>query len=181
MILLKGCLCLVWSLISSTLRSCLINICSILHMFFLLASYWFNVYPLIIKNVKISSLQFWAMQLNFNGKKIALPFNFSIRNWATETRQILNEAELPSGVKFYNVYGTSFDTPFDVWYVPVSNQWKFCGYLLGQDVSYLCVDANVSVNNHIRLHNTWNIALGNLPDYYPSRFMFKEIILHTAI
>ncbi|XP_044475757.1 phospholipase A(1) LCAT3 [Mangifera indica] len=55
-------------------------------------------------------------ELNYNGNKIALPFNFSILKWASDTRQIMNEARLPDGVCFYNVYGTSFDTPFDVCY-----------------------------------------------------------------
>ena len=57
------------------------------------------------------------MQLNYDGKMIALPFNFSILKWATETRQVMHDAKLPDGVCFYNIYGTSLDTPFDVWYV----------------------------------------------------------------
>lgn len=56
------------------------------------------------------------LQLNYDGKTFALPFNFSILKWAAGTRQILNSARLPDGVRFYNIYGTSFDTPFDVWY-----------------------------------------------------------------
>ncbi|OMO64354.1 Lecithin:cholesterol/phospholipid:diacylglycerol acyltransferase [Corchorus olitorius] len=53
-------------------------------------------------------------ELDYNGDKIALPFNFSILNWAAETRKLINNAKLPSGICFYNIYGTSFDTPFDV-------------------------------------------------------------------
>lgn len=57
------------------------------------------------------------MQLDFNGKTIALPFNTAILKWASGTRQVLNNAKLPDGVSFYNIYGTSFETPYNVWYV----------------------------------------------------------------
>ncbi|KAF8393905.1 hypothetical protein HHK36_020105 [Tetracentron sinense] len=55
-------------------------------------------------------------ELTYDKKSIALPFNFSILRWAAGTRQILNNALLPNGVNFYNIFGTSFDTPFDVCY-----------------------------------------------------------------
>lgn len=55
--------------------------------------------------------------MKYNGKSVALPFNFSILKWASETRRILNEAQLPSSVSFYNIYGISLDSPYDVWYV----------------------------------------------------------------
>ncbi|XP_009361579.2 phospholipase A(1) LCAT3 [Pyrus x bretschneideri] len=55
-------------------------------------------------------------ELNYDGKTVALPFNHSILRWAAETRQVLNSAKLPDSVSFYNIYGTSFDTPFDVCY-----------------------------------------------------------------
>ncbi|KAJ8446784.1 hypothetical protein Cgig2_016094 [Carnegiea gigantea] len=32
------------------------------------------------------------------------------------TRRLLNKAKLPEGVKFFNIYGTSYDTPFDFCY-----------------------------------------------------------------
>lgn len=57
----------------------------------------------------------YRLQLSYGGKKVALPFNLSILKWATGTREILNKAQLPSGISFYNIFGTSFDTPFDVW------------------------------------------------------------------
>ncbi|KAF8379031.1 hypothetical protein HHK36_028458 [Tetracentron sinense] len=56
-------------------------------------------------------------ELTYDKKAIALPFNFSILRWAAGTRQILNNSQLPNGVSFYNIFGTSFDTPIDVWYV----------------------------------------------------------------
>jgi hypothetical protein len=57
------------------------------------------------------------LQLNYDGQTVALPFNFEILKWAAGTRQVMRDAKLPDGVCFYNIYGTSFDTPFDVWYV----------------------------------------------------------------
>ncbi|KAB1203435.1 Phospholipase A(1) LCAT3 [Morella rubra] len=60
----------------------------------------------------------WTMHqlLNYDGKMVALPFNFEILKWAAGTRQVMYDAKLPDGVCFYNIYGTSFDTPFDVCY-----------------------------------------------------------------
>ncbi|XP_050381340.1 phospholipase A(1) LCAT3 [Argentina anserina] len=55
-------------------------------------------------------------ELTYDGKTVALPFNFAISRWAAETRNVLNNAKLPDGVCFYNIYGVSFDTPFDVCY-----------------------------------------------------------------
>jgi pimeloyl-ACP methyl ester carboxylesterase len=54
-------------------------------------------------------------ELTYNGKKVALPFNMSVFKWATETRRILDNAELPDTVSFYNIYGRAYDTPYDVW------------------------------------------------------------------
>nr|CAB3453935.1 unnamed protein product [Digitaria exilis] len=63
----------------------------------------------------------WAMHqmLTYNGKKVPLPFNMAVFKWATETRRILENAELPDTVSFYNIYGTSYETPYDVW-LPMS-------------------------------------------------------------
>ncbi|XP_027353112.1 phospholipase A(1) LCAT3 [Abrus precatorius] len=55
-------------------------------------------------------------EINYNGKMVSLPFNLAILDWAVETRQLISNAKLPDGVCFYNIYGTSFDTPFDVCY-----------------------------------------------------------------
>ncbi|KAL0324392.1 UNVERIFIED_CONTAM: Phospholipase A(1) LCAT3 [Sesamum calycinum] len=56
------------------------------------------------------------IQLNYDGKTVALPFNFAILKWAAGTREVLDKTQIPEGVSFYNIYGTSFDTPFDVCY-----------------------------------------------------------------
>ncbi|KAL9263105.1 Phospholipase A(1) LCAT3-like protein [Drosera capensis] len=55
-------------------------------------------------------------ELSYQGKTVPLPFNFDILKWATKTRQVISNAQLPEGVSFYNIYGTSFDTPFHVRY-----------------------------------------------------------------
>ncbi|KAL3653957.1 Phospholipase A(1) lcat3 [Castilleja foliolosa] len=55
-------------------------------------------------------------ELKYDGKTVALPFNFAIHKWAAGTREIISKTQLPEGVSFYNIYGTSFDTPFDVCY-----------------------------------------------------------------
>ncbi|XP_021282452.1 phospholipase A(1) LCAT3 isoform X2 [Herrania umbratica] len=69
-------------------------------------------------------------ELNYGGNTIALPFNISILNWAAGTRKLINNAKLPSGICFYNIYGTSFDTPFDVCYgtetSPVGDLSEIC-------------------------------------------------------
>lgn len=69
-----------------------------------------------IENVALFEEALRHNELSYGGKKVALPFNLSILKWATGTREILNKAQLPSGISFYNIFGTSFDTPFDVCY-----------------------------------------------------------------
>ncbi|KAI0528913.1 hypothetical protein KFK09_001457 [Dendrobium nobile] len=60
----------------------------------------------------------WTMHqlLTYNGKSVALPFNLSILKWAAGTRQMLDNAQLPDSVDFYNIYGISYDTPHNVCY-----------------------------------------------------------------
>ncbi|PKU82940.1 phospholipase A(1) LCAT3 [Dendrobium catenatum] len=55
-------------------------------------------------------------ELTYNGKSVALPFNLSILKWAAGTRQMLDNAQLPDSVDFYNIYGISYDTPHNVCY-----------------------------------------------------------------
>ncbi|PIN21626.1 Lecithin:cholesterol acyltransferase (LCAT)/Acyl-ceramide synthase [Handroanthus impetiginosus] len=84
-------------------------------------------------------------ELNYNGKTVALPFNFAILKWAAGTRKLLNETKLPKGVSFYNIYGTSFDTPFDVCYgsksSPIDDLSEICHTL--PDYSYVDGDGTV--------------------------------------
>ncbi|KAL6577959.1 Phospholipase A(1) lcat3 [Orobanche minor] len=69
-------------------------------------------------------------ELHYGGKTVELPFNFAILKWAAGTREVLNNTQLPEGVSFYNIYGTSFDTPFDVCYgsesKPIDELSKIC-------------------------------------------------------
>ncbi|CAH9107182.1 unnamed protein product [Cuscuta europaea] len=54
--------------------------------------------------------------VTYGGADIALPFSIEILKWANETRNVLNRAKMPTQVKFYNIYGTSYDTPHSVSY-----------------------------------------------------------------
>ncbi|KAJ8478096.1 hypothetical protein OPV22_021823 [Ensete ventricosum] len=69
-------------------------------------------------------------ELEYNGKSISIPFNFSILKWAAQTRKIIDEAQLPKSVSFYNIFGTSFDSPYDVCYgsetSPIGDLSKVC-------------------------------------------------------
>nr|GEW55162.1 phospholipase A(1) LCAT3-like [Tanacetum cinerariifolium] len=55
-------------------------------------------------------------EIEYNKKTIPLPFNYDIYQWAATTRKMLNSVRLPEGIPFYNIYGTSLETPFDVCY-----------------------------------------------------------------
>lgn len=54
--------------------------------------------------------------MNYNGATIPTPMNTEILKWAEKTRLLLEVAELPASVKFFNIVGTSYDTPFHTWY-----------------------------------------------------------------
>ncbi|KAH6757525.1 lecithin:cholesterol acyltransferase 3 [Perilla frutescens var. hirtella] len=84
-------------------------------------------------------------ELDYDGKTVALPFNFEILQWATGTRAVLNKTQLPQGVSFYNIYGTSLDTPFDVCYgsesSPINEPSEICHTL--PEYSYVDGDGTV--------------------------------------
>ncbi|KAH7843996.1 hypothetical protein Vadar_023256 [Vaccinium darrowii] len=86
----------------------------------------------------------WTMHqlLSYGGKKVALPFNLSILKWVTGTREILNKAQLPSGISFYNIFGTLFDTPFDVCYgsetSAIEDLSEVCHTMVCNLVAHLC-------------------------------------------
>lgn len=63
----------------------------------------------------LSYISHFSFQVNYDGLDIPLPFNFEILQWACETRKILSCAEVPSQVKFYNIYGMNLETPHSVW------------------------------------------------------------------
>ncbi|CAH1430085.1 unnamed protein product [Lactuca virosa] len=84
-------------------------------------------------------------EIEYNKKTIPLPFNSSIYKWAATTRKMLNSVQLPQGIDFYNIYGTSLDTPFDVCYGsetdPVIDPSEICHTL----PEYSCVDGDATV------------------------------------
>ncbi|EYU39472.1 hypothetical protein ABFS82_06G201800 [Erythranthe guttata] len=84
-------------------------------------------------------------ELNIGGKTVALPFNVAILEWAATTRELINKTQLPNGVSFYNIYGTSFDTPFDVCYgsesTPIDDLSEICHTL--PEYSYVDGDGTV--------------------------------------
>lgn len=84
-------------------------------------------------------------QLDYNGVAVALPFNISILNWATGTRKIIDNAQLPQGIEFYNIYGTSFDTPFDVCYGSETNPIEDLSDICHTMPDYDCVDGDGTV------------------------------------
>ncbi|KAH0681529.1 hypothetical protein KY290_023702 [Solanum tuberosum] len=65
-----------------------------------------SVYELALSNNKVT----------YNGEKISLPFNLELLKWANKTREILCHAKVPDKVKFYNIYGTNYETPHSVCY-----------------------------------------------------------------
>nr|CAB3485743.1 unnamed protein product [Digitaria exilis] len=80
-----------------------------------------------------------------DGVHIAVPLNLDILKWAKETHDILSSTKLPESVKFYNIYGTDYDTPHTVCYGsklhPVSN----LSNLLYAQGDYVYVDGDGSV------------------------------------
>ncbi|KAD5960578.1 hypothetical protein E3N88_12050 [Mikania micrantha] len=69
-------------------------------------------------------------EIEYDKKTIPLPFNSDIYKWAATTRKMLNNVKLPKGIDFYNIYGTSLDTPFDVFYGsetdPINDPSEIC-------------------------------------------------------
>ncbi|XP_076912475.1 phospholipase A(1) LCAT3-like [Bidens hawaiensis] len=84
-------------------------------------------------------------EIEYNKKTIPLPFNQDIYKWAATTRKMLNNVRLPEGIEFYNIYGTSLDTPFDVCYDsetdPINDPSDICHTL--PEYSYVDGDGTV--------------------------------------
>ncbi|GKU92668.1 hypothetical protein SLEP1_g6367 [Rubroshorea leprosula] len=83
--------------------------------------------------------------VDYDGESIPLPFNLEILKWANETHKLLSNAELPSQVKFYNIYATSLETPHSVCYgsedTPVTDLHQLQFFL----PKYICVDGDGTV------------------------------------
>jgi hypothetical protein len=84
-------------------------------------------------------------KLTYNGSEIPLPFNLDIVNWAIETKRILQTAKLPEGVKFYNLFGTSFDTPFHACYGSEKSPLAKFDQILHTEAKFHCVDGDGTV------------------------------------
>ncbi|KAK1427280.1 hypothetical protein QVD17_15963 [Tagetes erecta] len=88
-------------------------------------------------------------EIEYNKKTIPLPFNQDIYNWAATTRKMLNSVQLPEGIDFYNIYGTSLETPFDVCYGsetdPINDLSEICHTL--PEYSFVDGDGTVPVES----------------------------------
>lgn len=83
--------------------------------------------------------------ITYGGKTIPLPFNKSVLSWANQTRKIWQSAKLPPGVKFYNIFGTSYDTPLDVCYGSEKSPIKNIQDILHIEADFFCVDGDGTV------------------------------------
>ncbi|CAI9772385.1 unnamed protein product [Fraxinus pennsylvanica] len=84
-------------------------------------------------------------ELSYNGKTVPLPFNSAILKWAAGTREIINKTQVPNGISFYNIYGTSFDTPFDVCYGSESSPINELSEICHSNPEYSFVDGDGTV------------------------------------
>jgi hypothetical protein len=89
------------------------------------------------KHIDVMSAALQENTLTFNGMEIPLPLNMDIVKWATETKRILQTAKLPEGVKFYNLFGTSIDTPFHTWFHLSPSVWWLFPFPL-VPLTYFC-------------------------------------------
>lgn len=83
--------------------------------------------------------------IKYGGEEIPLPFNNAILNWAKETWKVWQSAKLPPGVKFYNIFGTSNETPMDVWYGSEKSPIKSLSDILKTEAEFSCVDGDGTV------------------------------------
>ncbi|EFJ17895.1 hypothetical protein SELMODRAFT_113667 [Selaginella moellendorffii] len=83
--------------------------------------------------------------LHFNGEVLPCPFNYDILEWSNKTRELLKNASLPKGVLFYNIYGTSQDTPFDVCYGSSDCPIENLSHILKTEATFTCVDGDGTV------------------------------------
>ncbi|KAM0041302.1 putative phospholipase A(1) [Helianthus debilis subsp. tardiflorus] len=104
-------------------------------------------------------------EIEYNKKTIPLPFNHDIYKWAATTRKMLNSVQLPAGIDFYNIYGTSLDTPFDVCYGsetdPINDPSEICHTL--PEYSYVDGDGTVPAESAMVVNfGAWTCYLGVL-------------------
>ncbi|CAK9203673.1 unnamed protein product [Sphagnum jensenii] len=97
------------------------------------------------KHIDVMSAALQDNTLTFNGLEIPLPLNMDIVKWATETKRILQTAKLPEGVKFYNLFGTSIDTPFHACYGSKKTPLAKIAQILNTEADFFCVDGDGTV------------------------------------
>lgn len=83
--------------------------------------------------------------VNYGGVDIPLPFNLEILKWANETHELMSSAKLPDGVKFFNIYGTSLETPHSVCYGSTEKPITDLKQLCFCEAKYICVDGDGTV------------------------------------
>ncbi|KAI3965802.1 hypothetical protein MKX01_010759 [Papaver californicum] len=83
--------------------------------------------------------------VNYNGVDVTMPFNLDILKWANETQKVLSSAKVPPQCKFYNIYGTSNDTPHSVCYGSEQTPITDLQQILPLNGKYVCVDGDGTV------------------------------------
>ncbi|EPS72243.1 lecithine cholesterol acyltransferase-like protein, partial [Genlisea aurea] len=79
------------------------------------------------------------------GDDIWLPFNLDILKWADGTRKLMNSAVVPNQVKFFNIYGTSYQTAHSVCYGSVDSPVSDLLQLPALEGKYIYVDGDGTV------------------------------------
>ncbi|OEL29302.1 Lecithin-cholesterol acyltransferase-like 4 [Dichanthelium oligosanthes] len=80
-----------------------------------------------------------------DGMHIPVPLNLDILKWAKETHDILSSTKLPESVKFYNIYGTDYDTAHTVCYGSERHPISNLSHLLYAQGKFVYVDGDGSV------------------------------------
>lgn len=95
--------------------------------------------------LQVMSAALQGNTMNYNGAIIPTPMNTEILEWAEKTRLILQIAELPASVKFYNIVGTSNDTPFHTCYGSKENPITQVTDILELEADFTFVDGDGTV------------------------------------
>ncbi|XP_068657048.1 lecithin-cholesterol acyltransferase-like 4 [Aristolochia californica] len=84
-------------------------------------------------------------KVNYDGVELSSPLNLEILKWARETQKILSTAEVPSSVKFYNIYGSDNGTAHSVCYGSEQTPISDLQQILLFQARYICVDGDGTV------------------------------------
>ncbi|GBG82172.1 hypothetical protein CBR_g34454 [Chara braunii] len=83
--------------------------------------------------------------LTTEDKCVPLPFNLDILSLAHKSRQLWDQAKLPEGCRFFNIVGTSFDTPFSLTYGTEKEPIEKLSDVLRLEVEFGNVDGDGTV------------------------------------